>query len=380
MTEKNPDDIWEYFLGKDPRTPALPDYYSNYFDYSFDRTQGDARYIGLRITGEFGYARYMSYNVYDAEEGASFGALTDFQINPLPGNINPFLAGSDDKAKNRSYTVTVLPESYSSRRAENQLTYDGSAVNVLAVIIRYYVPQDSVTAHVPLPTIEAFDLRTQQSVTLPQPYRLRGSMPKAVLSLRLAPVFKTVVDDTLRFYRASGAGQFENADNIYLINAVEQGEDAVLLIRIKPPSYPANNDQFGETDVRYWSFNEGDADTSTPFGMKDEQFKAAKDGFVYIAIGNESICSKAEERGYNFMPWKAERTKAVILYRNMLTNRRYAGNLMRVPIIEPKDLLNKQNLYDMDAKNYIGDYAPTGKKVSQALFMLGKHEIVSPGF
>jgi hypothetical protein len=380
MSEENPDSVWEAFPGKDITTLALPDFYSNYFAYSFDRTEGDARYIGLRITGEFGYARYMSYNIYDAEEGTSFGALTDFQIAPLPNNVNPFVAGSDSDAENRSYTVNVQPAGRFSTAQGNELTFDPSEINILTVIVRYYVPQDEATGSVPLPTIEAFDVRTQKDVPLPPIYPLRGNTPKDTFSRRLAPIFKTVVDDTLRFYRGSGAGQFDNADNIYLISAVDQGVGQVLVIRITPPNYPSVNDEFDKTDVRYWSFNEGDADTSTPFGMKDEDFRPATDGFVYIAIGDDIISTKAEQGGYNFMPWKADRSQAVIVYRNLLTNPQYRGHLDKVPEVAISDLFHQQNLYTKDAKNFIGDYAPTGQKISLAQFMSDYGGFGSPGF
>jgi hypothetical protein len=372
MAEENSRRIWEEFLGKDPRTLALPDFNSNYFDYSFERTTDAAQHTGLRITGEFPYARYMSFNIYDGDEGASYGALTDFQISPLPDNVNPFVAGSNAQAKNRSYSVTVLPEGHSTGRQENELTFS-KTIKVLTVMMRNYVPQGTPYGNVQLPIIEAFDTRTGQSVALPPAYCLRGSIPPEIMAGRLLPIFGTAQDDdTLRFYHARGSGQFNNADSSYLISAIEPGAGQVLLIRIKPPSYPHNNDEFDKTDVRYWSFNEGDPSTSTPFGKKDDEFQIAQDGFVNIAIGDESIRRTAEGRGYNFMPWRAEREKSVILYRSLVTNPQYRGNLDRVPEIKVKDLENKQNLPSKEAKNYIGDYAPTGKKILQALFMLGQ--------
>ncbi len=371
MSEENPGDLWEEFMGQDKNTLALPDYNSNYFDYSFERNTEEARHTGLRITGKFPYARYMSFNLYDGDEGTSYGALTDYQISPLPDNVNPFVAGSDAQATNRSYSVTVLPEGYSTGEP-NEVTFS-KKVKMLTVMLRNYVPQGDDYGNVQLPTIAAFDARTGQSVALPPIHPLRGSMPPAIMTARLAPVFWTAEDDdTLRFYHAEGVGQFNNADNKYLISAIKPGVGQVLLIRIKPPSYPHSNDEFDKTDVRYWSFNEGDPNTSTPYGRKDDEFQPSQDGYVNIAIGHPSIKDTAEARGYNFMPWEADREKSVILYRTMVANPQYRGNLARVPVIEPKDLENKQNLPDKEAKNYIGDYAPTGKKINQALFMSGQ--------
>lgn len=374
MTKENPYVNWEKFPGQDLSTLALPDYNSNYFAYSFERTTDETRNIGLRITGEFPYARYMSFNVYDGDEGTSYGALTDFRISPLPNNVNPFVAGSKALAKNRSYSITVLPESGFVGGKENVITFN-KKIKVLTVILRNYVPLGDAYGGVALPKIEAFDPRTGQPVKLPPRYNLKGSKSPEIMALRLAPVFGTATDDdTLRFYQVEGSGQFNNADNCYLICAVEQALGQVVLIRIKPPSFPHSNDEFDKTDVRFWSFNQGNPDTTTPFGMRDDEFNRNQDGFVNIAIGHEVIRSTAEARGYNFMPWKADREKSVILYRNLVTNPQYRGNLARVPETTPKDLekKNKQDLPAKEAKNYIGEYAPTGKKVSEAMFMQGR--------
>lgn len=379
MGQEKTDGIWEEFMGTDPTTLALPDFYSNYFAYSFARVD-DAQYIGLRITGAYPYARYMSYNVYDASEGTSINGLKDEMINPLPNNVNPFVPGSDSEATDRAYIVNVLPTGYSTGGDGNDLTYDTAQIKILTVIIRYYVPLGTY-GNVALPTIEAFDIRTQQNVPLPKRYTLRGNTDPDVFSRALAPIYATDVDDTLRFYHGSGAGQFDNADNIYLINAVTKGEREALLIRIKPPTYPKSNAKYCTADVRYWSFNECNANTSTSIGVKDEDFKVSEDGFVYIAIGDEDICTKAEQLGYNFMPWKGDRSKIVVVYRNLVTrtNPVYLGDLDKVPLIKIRDLFG-ENLYTKDAKNWIGDYAPTGRKVNQEAFLLSDSKFVAPGF
>ena len=87
----------EPFLGTNSATLALPDYHANYFAYSFVRTGGLAN-VGLKISGQFGHARYRSYNIYEAEAGTSFGSIRDEQMLPLPGNVNPFLPQSDAQA------------------------------------------------------------------------------------------------------------------------------------------------------------------------------------------------------------------------------------------------------------------------------------------
>lgn len=379
MSQENPSDLWEKFMGNDPTTLALPDFFSNYFAYSFDRSADDAQYVGLRITGAYAYARYMSYNIYDANEGKSRGGLTDVNIKPLPNNVNPFVGGSDPNATNRSYIINVLPTGYSTGGDDNPIIYENNKIKILTVIIRYYVPVGDY-GNVALPTIQAFDVRTGQDIPLPKRYTLKGNKDPKVFSRALAPIYLTDVDDTLRFYHGSGAGQFDNLDNIYLINAVTNGVGQALLIRLKPPTYPKSNEEYSTADVRYWSFNECNSDTSTSIGVEDEGFKVSQDGFVYIAIGDEKISTKAKQLGYNFMPWKGERSKIVVVYRNLVTNVNFNdGNLNKVPCVKIHDLIGGK-IYSMDAKNYIGDYAPTGKKVNQEAFLLSNNEFVSPGF
>lgn len=366
--------LWEPFIGTDPATPAIPDYNANYFSFAFSRWPADAQYIGLRIKGEFGYARYMSFNIYRAHRGPSFGALTDYQVLPVPGNVNPFVPGTDPRATNRSYVVNVQPKGYATDPQGNFLTYDSGQIGILAVILRYYVPEGSDIAGVPLPTIEAYDVRTQQPVALPEPY-LIGDRPTFIFRWFMRPIFKTAVDNKVRFYHAVGIGQFPNADNLYLLSAVKRQKNEVIVMRFKPPTFPKSNADYGSTQVRYWSINEQNPDTTTAYGLRDDQFTQASDGFVYVAIGDKSLRRKAKKRGYNFMPWRIDGRRGVIIYRNLVTDPSYPGSFDKVPIVDP-DV--RRNVYRQNASRYIGDYAPKGVKVSVRTFLKNGGGIVPP--
>lgn len=61
------------------------------------------------------------------------------------------------------------------------LTFNEQDVEVLTLRLRYCAPEGGLTDNVPLPTIEAFGVRTGQTVNLPTPYLLRGGMPKWVM-------------------------------------------------------------------------------------------------------------------------------------------------------------------------------------------------------
>lgn len=116
-------------------------------------------------------------------------------------------------------------------------------------------------------------------------------------------------------------------------------------------------------DVRYWSLSQYNPDTTLALGMKDDEFQQAADGFVYVAIGGEQIRKQAEKRGYNFMPGKITGDKGVILYRHMLTDPTFPGLISLVPVVAISKE-HPENIFLQDAKNFIGDYAPTGEKMS----------------
>ena len=370
--------LWEPFIGTDPTVIALPDLYSNYYAFSFDRTNGDDKYIGIRVKGQFAYARYMSYNLYDAQKASSYGAIPDTALVPDAGSVNPFKAYADPGATSRNYTLTVVPEGYPVYDNQpNVFTFNSDSINIATLMIRYYVPQQSETAGVPLPSIEAFDVRTGDPVAMPATYSIRGQLSESVYTTRLSPIFKTAIDDTVRFYHAIGLGQFNNADNIYLISALKRLNNEVFLLRFKPPSFRADGSTDPNNDVRFWSVTQCRKNTTAAIGIKDAEFKKAADGYVYIAIGDENIKGKSKKAGYNFMPWSVEDTTMVLLYRNLLADPSFAGYLGKVPVIS---ISSPQNIFIQNARNFIGDYAPQGIKMNRLTFIKNYGGWPAPGF
>jgi hypothetical protein len=386
---------WEIYPGNESTSLALPDYYSIYLAYTYDITlHPNTR---LRITGDFPSARYMSFNIYATRSGTSLAALTDYQLKTDARNVNPFVAGSDQRATNRRYVVNVEPQtdesaaeqaSSDSAITENLLTYNPKALNVapfpealLTVVIRYYVPV-GLHGNAEPPRVEVLSMEGSKPLD-PQPksYPTNMAVNEPIFRYRLAPIFESVDGDGLRFYHSEGKGQFNNADNLYLISAVDgvDGENNVVILRVVPPTFPRDNKDFDKTDVRYWSINQGNPDTSTPVGIRDGMLRPAKDGFIYLVMGGKSVELKATEGGYNYMPWLADKERAVIIYRNMLTNPQYRGSIMRVPQL-PEAPWDKQQLAAYEASLHIGDYAPAGKKVTAQEFNSNYGGMPSPGF
>lgn len=396
MTRISDSEHWKQFRGTDPATLALPDYHSIYYAYGFDWRKNQN--LGLVITGEFGYARYMSYNIYREAKGTALKALRDVEIEPLPGNVNPFRPSSPVNAPNRNYGVHVFCRANASPALlmqPNRLTFErNDNVTLLVVILRYYLPVNGSAggptpndrAGVPLPDIKAIDIRTGLPLALP-PNTVPQGMPEPIFAEKLAPIFQTIVDDNLRFYHVDGAGEYDNKDNLYLLNAVNKQKDEVLLLKFKAPVYGSNNSEFLKEEVRYWSFNEGNPDTSTSWGTPDQDFREATDGLIYIAIGGIEIKEWAEAGGYNFMPWLAKSTPSVVVYRNLVTNEVTfrEDSIRKVPVLSgltemPITGVDDPRIDKFDAKNSIGIYAPTGMKVTQEAFLKNYGGMPSPGF
>jgi hypothetical protein len=114
----------------------------------------------LTLKGAFPYARYSSLNSYKAE-GASQSSLTDRDIRPDPGSINPSLAGANRNAANRSYTVTVRGEAPPATPVQNTLFAEPVAGQYQTIVYRVYVPDKgrnlSGGTELPQPTLRLAD-------------------------------------------------------------------------------------------------------------------------------------------------------------------------------------------------------------------------------
>src|SRR5437763_1065363 len=82
---------------------AFPDQAARYWGAQLPIPPG----FHLEVDGQFPHARYISYITYDAATRAIDG-IHDAQIAPDSGSINPFVAGADRTASNRSYKVYVV--------------------------------------------------------------------------------------------------------------------------------------------------------------------------------------------------------------------------------------------------------------------------------
>jgi hypothetical protein len=89
---------WKFALQPDPHAA-----------YSYVIPQVATDPIGFEVTGQFPYAAWTSWTIYDAQ-AQPFSLATDSKITPDAGSSNPFVVGTPVLSPKRNFTLLVLPE------------------------------------------------------------------------------------------------------------------------------------------------------------------------------------------------------------------------------------------------------------------------------
>ncbi|PKP29741.1 MAG: hypothetical protein CVT99_16035 [Bacteroidetes bacterium HGW-Bacteroidetes-16] len=353
------------FAGTDPTVLYIPDTYAVYWYFVVDRSQSPNQYI--QINGDYGNARYMSYNVYDLNELTTLGSILDKDMAPHCDSYNPFTPGINVNGTLSTYRVNIVPNNIEVADINNELKFD-EKISSLIVMLRYYVYKTDLMAGVPLPTIIGRDPVSGSEV----PILFSSQAP----SVDVTPFTNQLNDfakagqlDFIGFWKLESSGLLENHDNIYLIGPGIVKEDELAIIKFQPPSFQLDLSQ--PKDVRYWSLNIGDNKTLNYNGIKDEDAILADDGWCYIVYGrsNNEVKSMCTEKKFNYVEWNVPSDTAFFTYRNLVSND-FPGNLDNVPTVDPTQPLESLIL-DL-AKNYIGNYAPRGEKMTITDFLNSK--------
>lgn len=375
--------VWESYIGRDTTVGILPDKYANYFTYTAARTNND---IGFRIKGQFPDSRYFSFNVYSLGDNITQGSLVDYDIVTDSGSPNPFTVNRDSTEVDDNYTIHVLPSKFQNPDLSNVLSFRDD-VKLLLIVMRLYDYNKDDFGGVEFPTIEAISFNEEESkdeienIKLPRPLNLRGivrrrSLPGMVKRLSLLyKTEKTVQLDnadqdaqyTIPFFRIDSRGYIENNDNRYLLAAITKSDDEVYFFRFKAPSYTSGPENINQTDVRYWSFNLGNAATYNFNALKDEDAIIDEDGYVNILLASKDkeLENRVEALDFNFLEWNMPWRKALILFRHMLADASFEIQIDDVkPISE-----STTNFDELEAQHVMGDYAPQGIRMSKADFL-----------
>jgi hypothetical protein len=326
----------------------------------------------LRIDGRFPHARYMSFNVYDAQLRPT-DAVADLDIVPDPGSANPYRAGADRTAPAREYTVFVEFAERPPAPAPNTI-YTGAEPGGL-LTYRIYIPdtgRDELgDAGLPAVTVQAADggkappsacaqaskpsvaginetLRDSGGVPAtensgvpgrnPPVWRkftnLLGAFADNVTDAEMsAPLFE--LQRGLGLHELGGNGGFlSNLHNAYVSAFTNRAFGRVLVTRMRPPTFPDTRGGapvMGAGQLRYWSLCGNDPPTQRFVAcLNDDRVVTGADGlatFVMTTTGERPPNAKPE-CGLNWLPW-GNGARNVLIYRHMLPEAGFAQAIQR---------------------------------------------------
>jgi hypothetical protein len=340
--------------------------------------------IEAKITGQYPYARYFSFHVYDAA-ARPVGHLADYQLAPDTGSGNPF---SDPTASAGGiYTGYIQFSDPPAHPAPNTI-YAGTGKSDGFLIYRVYVPNDpaSEQGSVPLPTI-TLQLADGSSelLTLGQcealPPSAGGQVNDALNSTQYpagapAPAPFPTATNPPTFIRAGGVGGktvpqnpvtgdnsnssfFANLDNAYLKVTLSRQFGDVVAMRFRAPTFPdtrAGQPPTTPSDMRYWSvcMNEF-ATTRYTKCSADYQTLVGPDGFARFVIADpgDRPANATAANGINYLGWPGAYYDGFVLYRSMVPNPDFASSVWAVA---PNATLTNQ----------MGDYGPVAVYCSRA--------------
>ncbi len=352
------------FAGNNDTVLYIPDEYAVYWYFVIDRTNNPNQYI--QINGNYGNARYMSYNVYDLNSLTSSGSILDKQLIPHCDSYNPFTPGENVNGTSTIYSVNIVPSSINIE-IDNQLNFSDN-IDKLIVMLRYYVYETDFMAGVPLPIIVGKDPSNNSDVELnfsPD----KPSVDVSQFTDQMNDLSKVGNLNSIGFWKTGSNGLLANNDNKYLIGPSIVSSDELAVIRLQPPSF--QTDFSIPADVRYWSINIGDNKTLNYNGIKDDDAIVADDGWTYFVFGrdNNDVKAKCDQIKYNFVEWKMPTDTAFFIYRNLVSEN-FPGNLDNVDSVDTEKPI--EGLIEYRADKQIGNYAPRGEKVTVIDFINSK--------
>jgi hypothetical protein len=323
------------------QTPNLyPDVGSTYFVGQYVLPAGAT----LTFRGQFPHERYFSYTIFKSLSGGQLGPgdhLTDRDIVPDEGSVNPFVPPNRRDAKRRNYTLHVVGGPVPEQRAVNTI-YTGSTDPTARVgmSIRNYLADKGLdgTGGVGLPKL---------TLTLADGTELQGEAACAVLdpitdkstatfpleqwksqvaaspdpanfpavrqpvwerfwnaAYSVAGTFITDPAERARQFPPVDEGGFQsNPDTRYMILPVSRNFGKVITVSGKLPTFPrtlpaSKKWEPRDWQVRYWSLCTGSSPVSG-LGydcVYDEQVPLGRDRSYTLVV------SRPEDRPRNATP------------------------------------------------------------------------------
>jgi hypothetical protein len=392
---------WQSSVAPDVvRSPIQMDIHAAYRIFSF---QSDGT-VGYTVRGEYPLAAFLSFTTYNAA-GELHAARLDYRIDADPGSINPFRPTALVNAKNRSYTLTVLPEgTVPDASMPNPIFMPppprGLTLVTAVLVERIYLAEPRVNDRfggVDPPVIEPF--------LVSRPW-IPAACPSGDFSAiadqfgSLAPNFSQPPlprDGKIEFYRppasgvpfADGSGPLTEKDcTSYLMATVFSDQLAVVHLPALPFFFDNTRTgpktTFGNYQARYISLGSYGA---SPLSASENENVAGPgmirlpDGsakFVIIPIGlspsvKQQVADKAAGLGYNVMPLADEHAvingiKPFLIYRSKVPADGFVGSVLNVACYQGSNIKHAPSNFAASPSN-MGPYAPVGVECSVRDFL-----------
>jgi hypothetical protein len=319
----------------------------------------------IRIEGDYPYARYISWNVYDAL-GRPIDALSDVQLEPDPGSSNPFLPGADRFALPRRYTAWIEFGPRPADPAPNTLYTGDSPAGQFWY--RVYVPDarrdakggvplPKVTLHGPAPGVDACRetqapyLPTPGAPALPDPtddgdgypgrnppnWRLFENLCGSAVDILLDNEDGEAFHPQARERCGDGPGFFANRDIAYIFTGTSRGFGELLVLNGRAPTFadtragPATMP--AGRQLRYFSLCQYEPATQRVIDCaSDDRVPVGPDGryTVVVSTAEQRPANAGRECGVGWIAWGPQ-PQGLLIYRHMLADPSFAEAIQNVP-------------------------------------------------
>jgi len=346
---------------------AYPDTNSTYWAMPTNFALGDV----VTVTGQFAYARYMSFNSYDST-GSSVGGLRDTEILPDSGSVNPYQSGQSLSGTPRNYTVSVNVTN--SPQISSPVQGEIDAIPGPAwLLIRVYVPFDpnSPSGGVPIPSISVNGVVKTGCTTF--------TSEPAIVALATLIMGQAIADaippaESPEFSFSGGGGLFPNADNKYVYATTKWEPGRLIIVRGLAPTFPATPNQslYPEQQLRYWSLCTNLLVSPAPVVQcaRDDSTRIDAMGYYTYVIGADqdkpSEASIARDNA-TWLKWFGPIGEALpdelkpngnLILRNMLPNASFANAVQNIPITQS----------NAAARATMGQYYPDATYCQRSVF------------
>ena len=371
----------------------------------------------LYLTGRYPHARYASFDAYDPQ-GALIDGLSDVDVVPDTGSVNPFVAGARRSAANRYYQVEVANRNApanSAHRRRNVLYAGVPASGRQQLVYRVNVPDrgrdEKGGVSLPRPElvlasgIVLVGDATCEISGVPEV----GAATRAIRDVGLAPERYTALRDqpgappthpaqnppqweaymntelaTSRFLlntpraadrtdadRSVGGAMFTGAHEAQVSAYVDRGHGPVLVLTGRAPTTPrtfGGDSIMRAGQVRYWSLcqNESLASTAYVDCVYDEQVPLDAQGryTIVMSLPADRPTNATAQCGVAWLDWgtrgdnAGRPTAGMLVLRQILAHPSFAAAAANVsaPGTEPR---------------VMGAYLPTGSYTTKAQYEAG---------